>query len=618
MRVRRTEDRFDSFRLHVVTAGMAVAFLVLAGALWRLQVARVSQFESRIEVQSLRRVRLPGVRGAVLDRNGLRLAENRPTYSIALFLEDIRRAGPWSRTIDRAMEVMGRVSDITGLEPRLDRDDIWKHIRLRLPLPLVLWREIGMEQMARLVEQGTDIPGVDIYTQATRTYPYSPYTSHLLGYVGRADPGALQEEERYSYYLPDMAGRAGLEKLFDPFLRGEAGGALVQIDVSGYRHGELARRAPRPGGDLRLTLDMEVQLLAHQALGGRRGAAVVLDPNNGDVLALLSAPGYDANLFVPYITSEVWAALRDDPDKPLLNRAVAGTYPPGSTFKPLVGLAAATVDPQAPERLYDCPGAYRVGRRIFRDWNPAGHGRIDMRKALERSANVYFFKTALACGPQPIADQARAAGLGQKTGIEVDFERAGLVPDPDWKRADGRGGWSDGDTCNMAIGQGYLAVTPLQMAVVTATLANGGWLYRPRVVQAHRLPGEDRFVNEPVRRVGRMDWSVDALEAVRGGMRDVIMSPTGTGRRAAVEDLEFAGKTGTAEYGSKEQGGKHTWMVAFAPFRDPRYAVAMVIEDGDSGGSTVAPRLKILMEGLYRKMKRDGELPAGTGPGGVS
>lgn len=601
MRVRCT-DRFFIPRIYVLMGGMIIAFLILGISLWRLQVAKVSQFENRQQIQSLRRVRLPGIRGKIYDRNGLCLADNRPVYSIALFLEDMRRAGPWSRTIDRAMEIIGQVSTVTGLKAVVDRDSIWKHIRLRLPLPLTLWSDIGMLPMARLAELGHGIPGVDIYTQATRIYPYGPYTSHLLGYVGRADSDAMNEEENYSYYLPEMTGRSGLEKLFDPFLRGEAGGMVVQIDVSGYRHDELAHRAPKSGGDLRLTLDMEVQLLAHKALGTHRGAVVVLDPNNGDVLAMLSAPGFDANRFVPYIGTADWQMLSEAKDKPLMNRAVAGVYPPGSIFKPLVGLAAATVNPAALHTVYDSPAVFQIGSRTV---HTAGHGQVDMREALKFSANVYFFKTALACGPEAIIQQALASGLGQKTGVEVDFESGGTVPDEKWQK-ENRTGWSDGDTCNLAIGQGYVAVTPVQMAMVTATIANGGYHYRPRLVQAYREPGATEYVLNPSQRVGKMNWSEPALSVVRNGMHDVIMEKDGTGHRAAVEGLDFAGKTGTAEYGIKGEGNKHTWMIAFAPFNNPQYAVAILIEDGDSGGLTVGPCMKVLMEGLYEKMKREG------------
>ena len=602
MRIRRTS--LHTTRIYLLTGGMLVAFLVIGISLWRLQVAKVSQFENRQQVQSLRRVRLPGIRGKIYDRNGLCLADNRPVYSIALFLEEVRCAGPWSRTIDQAMNVIGRVAEVTGLNPVMDREGIWKHIRLRLPLPLVLWHDIGPQAIARLAERGHDIPGVDIYTQATRVYPYSPYTSHLLGYVGRADPDTMNEEENYSYYLPEMAGRAGLEKLFDPFLRGEAGGTLVQIDVTGYRYGELAHRTPKSGGDLRLTLDMEVQLLAHKALGEHRGAVVILDPNNGDVLAMFSAPGFDANRFVPYIDTADWNLLSKDPAKPLLNRAVAGVYPPGSTFKPLVGLAAATLNPASIHTVYDSPSIFRIGQRVV---HTTGHGEVDMREALKFSANVYFFKTALACGPDPIIQQALSVGLGQKTGVEVDFEQSGVVPDKKWQK-ENRVGWSDGDTCNLAIGQGYVAVTPIQMAMVAATIANGGYLYRPRLVQAYREPAAEAYVLNEGNRIGKMNWSEAALFTVRAGMHDVIMEKNGTGHRAAVEGLDFAGKTGTAEYGVKGEGAKHTWMIAFAPFDNPQYAVAILVEDGDSGGGTVGPCMKVLMEGLYEKMKREGRL----------
>lgn len=611
MRVRKVKQ-IPSLRVYALLGLMVAAYLLLLGSLWRLQVSNPARFKDRIQIQSLRRVRLPGVRGKIYDRNDLCLADNRPAYAIAMYMENVRRPGPWARTVENAMGVVEQVAERTGMEIRVDRDDIKKHTRLRLPLPLVLWKDISPQGIARFSEQAGDLPGVDLYTQATRNYPYSPYTSHMLGYVGRADPGKMNEEVRYNYYLPEMGGRAGLEKIFDPFLRGEAGGAIVQIDVSGYHHGELARREPKHGGDLRLTIDMEVQLLAHKALGTRRGAVVVLDPNNGDVLAMLSGPGFDANRFVPYITSKDWKLLSENPDKPLLNRAVAGTYPPGSTFKPLVGLAAATADPNAIGQVYDCPGAFRVGRRIMHDWNRGGHGRRDMRGALMRSANVYFFKTALGCGWEPITTAARDVGLGEKTGIEVDYEASGIVPDAEWQKKVNHGGFTGGDTCNLAIGQGFMSVTPLQMAMLTATIANGGYLYRPRLVQAYRAPEDKHFTDHPVRRVGKMDWPQSALTTVRGGMHDVVMAEEGTGKRAAVEGLDFAAKTGTAEYWKTIDGQrktrKHTWMIAFAPFDHPQYAVAFLIEDGVSGGRTVGPRMKMLMEGLYNKMKAEGRV----------
>ncbi len=604
VRIRRTKEHFSVLRIYVVLTLMLSAFLVLTASLWSLQVSRVSQFKDRQKIQSLRRVRLPGIRGKIYDRNDLCLADNRPTYSIALFPEEIRIAGSFSKTVDRAMEVMDDLSRITGLKPVLNRNKIRRHIDWYRPYPLVLWREISPVSMARVAEQGAGIPGVDIYTKAARKYSYGPYTSHLIGYAREEEPDPDRKKD-YNYSLPEITGQAGLEELFDPFLRGTAGAKLVQVDVGIYRHAELAVRPPEAGGDLRLTLDMEIQLLAHKAISTNRGAVVVLDPNNGDVLAMLSSPGYDANLFVPFLSSRDWKMISENPDNPMFNRAVLGTYPPGSIFKPLVGLAASTVNPAAIHTVYDSPARFVVGRRVV---NTRGHGKVNMRDALKYSANVYFFKTALENGYESIIEQALAAGLGKKTGVEVDFEAAGIVPDPVWRKKNKTGGWTDGDTVNLAIGQGFVAVTPIQMAMLTATIANGGILYHPRLVQSSRLPKAEEFVEHPVRRVGKMGWSDEALDIVRGGMHDVIMSRDGTGRKAAVDGLDFAGKTGTAEYKDGSKKKKHTWMIAFAPFDEPQYAIAFLIENGASGGSTVGPCLQVLMKGLYEKMKREGGL----------
>ena len=609
MRIRRIKDKeFPSARIYVALGLMGLGYCVLLGSLWRLQKFERSSLEERHETQSLRLVRLPAIRGKIYDRNDICLADNTPDYSLALYVENIPRSRTEQKTRETALQVVEQVSELIGLEPQVDADDIRMHYSRRRPMPLTLWRNLKATQMARFSEMAVDIPGVDLYTQMSRAYPYGPYLSHLIGYVGRADIQKLNEEERYNYYLPDLVGRDGLEKVFDEFLRGEAGGKIVQIDVSGYHRDEMLRREPKRGGDIRLTLDTEIQLLAHQALGTNVGAVVVLDPNNGDVLAMVSSPSYDANLFVPSISREDWQRLNGDPDRPLYNRATAGAYPPGSTFKPLVGLAASRVDPHAISTVYDSPSTFRIGRRVV---HTHGHGEVDMRQAIEESANVYFFKTALACGAQPILDEALAIGLGQKTGIQVSYEVGCVVPTAEWMRTTNKGGWTDGDTCNLSIGQGYLTTTPLQMAMVTATIANGGTLYKPRIVQALRSPDEDHFVDAPVRKEGSMNWSQTALTTVRGGMRDVL-GENGTAPRAAVEGFDYAAKTGTAEYKENVDGvvedKNHAWMIAFAPFQNPQYAVAFIIEDGVSGGRTVGPRLKLLMSGLYEKLKNEGRV----------
>ncbi|MDD4737031.1 MAG: penicillin-binding transpeptidase domain-containing protein, partial [Kiritimatiellae bacterium] len=312
-----------------------------------------------------------------------------------------------------------------------------------------------------------------------------------------------------------------------------------------------------------------------------------------------SVPGFDPNEFVPAISTERWAALRDDPDKPLFNRAVAGAYAPGSIFKPVVAFAALESGAITGQTEFDCPGYYELGGIRFRCWYHPGHGMINVRRSLMDSCNVFFFKAALKCGYETVVHMAEALGLGRKTGIDLDYERGGLLPDAAWKRKNLGEGWRDGDTCNMAIGQGYLNVTPLQMSVVVSAIANGGTVYRPHLLRSARRAGEAVLERVGPEVVNEMNWNPASLRLVRGGMHDVVMSPRGTGRKAAVYDVEIAGKTGTAEYGEKGSGKKYAWMMAFAPFEKPQYAAVVIVEEGMSGGTTAAPLMHNLLQGIF-------------------
>ncbi len=403
-----------------------------------------------------------------------------------------------------------------------------------------------------------------------------------------------------------MAGRSGLEKSLDEILRGEAGGRLLRVDATGFRRYDSGQREPRSGQDVQLTLDARVQALAEEALGEVPGSVVVIDPRNGDVLAMASNPGFDPNQFVPRIPAEQWRTLNEDPLFPLVNRAVAGGYAPGSTFKPvtlLAGLEAGTT--QAGE-VHTCPGYFALGRTVFRCWYHSGHGPLQLRQAVERSCNVYCFHVGLQTGVDRLAEEARAFGLGRKTGIELDHELAGNVPDPAWKRRTQQDGWRDGDTCNMSIGQGALVVTPLQMASLAATLANGGKVFRPRLVLGQRSPGEPVFTSRAPELVHQMAWRPEDIAVVRNGMRDVVNSSWGTARKVALPGVVIAGKTGTAEFGRKDERKRHAWMIAFAPFDQPRYAVAMLVDEGVSGGETTAPLVKKLMSSLFEKADAEG------------
>lgn len=596
----------DEFlRLRLLFVGILLFFVVLGVRFWQIQIHRGPSYEQDQLKQSMRRVRLPGMRGRLYDRSGLVVADNRPSYTINVYLEELRQPGPWDRTLDRVESLLREWEQVLGVPSHLTRADIRNHIRRRLPLPLPAWRDIDERVMARFAEQAGRMPGMDIQAESTRVYPFRERAAHIIGYVGRAEI-EQDEEEPFHYYLPEVAGRSGLEKMLDSYLRGEAGGRLLRVDVTGYRRYDYHQRDPSPGQDVMLTLDMRVQALAEQALGEEPGAVAVIDPRNGDVLALVSRPAFDPNDFIPAISSARWRELSDDPRTPLLNRAVAGGYPPGSTFKLITALAGLESGRCSPGDQHFCSGSFQLGRATFRCWFHPGHGVLTLRRAIEQSCNVYFFEMGLAMGMPRLHEMAVRMGLGARTGIELENEIAGLVPDDTWKRRTQRDGWRDGDTCNVAIGQGALIVTPLQMANVAALIANGGRFYRPRLVRGIRSFGADAFAMKPPELIRDMQWDPAQLDIVRQGMRDVVHGERGTARRVALPGFTIAGKTGTAEFGRKEDRKRHAWMIAYAPFEAPRYAIALLVDEGISGGETSAPRMRQLLQGLLEPEQTEG------------
>lgn len=590
----------EQWRARLVLVLMLAAFGGLLGALWQKQVAQGATYQQGLERQSVRRVRLPGIRGRLYDRNGRCLADNRPCYNVALYLEELRQPGRWSNTIARVEAVLDDLSGRLGLPREVTTEDIRNHIRRRLPLPLVAWRDVGEVVLARLAEQGVGLSGVDIALESVREYPFGPAACHVLGYCGRADP-PRDEQEPFHFYLPEMVGRAGIEKRYDDVLQGDPGGRLLLVDVSGYLYRNLGDQKPLAGCDVRLTLDIRLQQVLDRALEGRVGAGVILDPNNGDVLAMTSVPGFDPNRFMPMLTPAQWRAIVEDKDRPLLNRAIAASYAPGSTFKPVVALAALESGRATAQTTFYCPGYFTLGRGRWSCWYEPGHGSVNLRQAIERSCNVYFFQLGLQCGFEAIYHMAGALGVGQPTGIELDGEFTGLLPSEYWKKRYFGDSWRDGDTVNVSIGQGALLITPLQLALITGAIANGGRLYRPRLVWGTREAGADGFEERPPQIARTLNWSPVNLRLLREAMKDVVMSPSGTGRLAQIPGVVVAGKTGTAEYGRKDEGLRLGWMVAYAPADQPRYAVALVVEEAETGGRTAAPLMREILRGLFEQ-----------------
>lgn len=610
-------------RLRIVTLCMLLAMVFLGVVLWRLQVLHSSRYEKDLDKQSIRRTRIPGARGRVFDRNGLVLAENRPSYCIALYAEELRQPGRLSRSVAKIDRVLDQVSALLGLPKEVTPDDIRTHIRKRRPLEFLAWRDIDYGILARFSESRVTFQGVGIHVEPVRTYPQGTLAAHVLGFVGRVDAERYRNEpESYHFYLPEMEGRDGIEKVLNRSLSGTAGGRLARVDASGYRRDDPKLQEynvdPKPGQDVVLALDARIQKLAEASLSTNRGAAVVLDPRNGDILALASAPGYDPNAFSQTLSEEEWRRVRGDSRKVLLNRAVAGIYPPGSVFKPVIAVTALENRCATPGVAWHCGGTFRLGSVSWSCWKKSGHGDLDMVGGLEQSCNVFFCHLGTLCGIDRIYHMAAALGFGEKTGVEMPWEESGILPNDAWKRRVQRDGWRPGDTCNLSIGQGMLAVTPLQVAVCYAAIANGGRVYRPRLVlppSALPAPGARPAPGTWIEGdlVRDLHWSAETRRTLAKGLHDVVNTETGTGKRARLAGVAVAGKTGTAEYGRKEDGRKHTWMAAFAPVDRPTHVAVILIEDGESGGRTVAPRMQALMAGIFGMSATRDETPPEPG-----
>ena len=619
----------------LVLALLAVASLgLLASRLHTLQVRESGDYASSLVRQSVRRVLLPAPRGRIFDRNGVVLADNRPSYCIAVYVEELRKPGPWSNTVNAVEARLDEISAELSIPRQISRADIRRHISRRLPLPLLAWQDVDDRTLARFAEEFANNPGMDIYVQPERIYPNGSLASHVLGYVGREKPA--ETNELFHYNVLGMKGRAGIEASMDAVLAGTPGGKLITVDVSGYRHGESIARPSRPGRDIHLTIDAGLQAKLEHLIGDRRGAAVAVDPRSGDILALASEPAFDPNALSPSVPPALWQTLMADKDRPLLNRAISGAYPPGSVFKPCVALAALEAG-VSPNISYSCNGVFTLGNMHLRCSSTYGHGEnLSLRYAIEQSCNPFFCSLGTHIGIEAIDAFAAKMGFGRRTGIPLGGEREGLLPTPEWKSRVRHDGWRAGDTANLAIGQGLLLATPLQIAMYAAALANGGELHRPRLVAddaamqnaqctMHNADIDQlndatnkRFNGSTVQRSNAT--SDNAFRIVRGGMYDVVNAPRGTGRRAKVPGLKIAAKTGTAEYGSRANRRKHTWMIAFAPFDNPTIALAILIEDGDSGGRTVAPLIRSALA-YYFGLPDPGDEPEGPespeGPEGL-
>lgn len=582
-------------RLLYLRLGLLVGLLILSARLWYLQVVKGAYYLALSEQNRIRTVDLKPTRGLIFDRRGLLLANNVPSFNLYLTVEDIQ---------DREGMAVA-LETLLGLS----RVDTQKRLILQSKsyVPILVKAGLTLREAALIEGRRLDLPGLRVQAEAQRNYPQGVLGGHLLGYIGEVSPEQQGEPAFAGVPQGSMVGKAGVEKTYDRVIRGLAGDKTIEVDARGNERKTVAVTEPTPGDDLYLSLDLRLQQAAESLLGQEAGAVVVLDATNGDVLALASRPAFDPNTLSRGLTHATWKQIAADPRHPLTNRALQGQYPPGSTFKIVVAAAALESDKWSSETTVPCAGTFLSGNHVFKDWKKGGHGVMDMNQAIVNSCDVYFYSIGRRLGIDAIAETARAFGLGQPTGIDLPSERVGIVPSTEWKQRVRKEPWYPGETISVAIGQGAVTVTPLQMAVATAAVANGGALYKPRLVRAVRERATSRLREVLPQDLGTVPLQDRTVALLHDALRGVVTR--GTGGRARSPIVEIAGKTGTAQTvgaravptgtnlaGTPKQFRDHAWFVAYAPADHPKIAVAVIVEHAGHGGTVAAPIAKALIE----------------------
>ncbi len=611
-------DRVKTFnrRTALLAGGKFVLLSALVGRLYYLQVVEADRYATLADENRINLRLLPPPRGRILDRHGELLAANRLNYRAVLIPEQ-------TQSVEATLEALGRLIPIGEGERR---KVLRESGRKRGFVPITVREDLTWAEVSRVEVNAPDLPGVTIDVGQTRHYPLAATAAHITGYVAAVSEDELTGDPLLE--LPDFRiGKSGVEKIYDMALRGSAGNSRVEVNAYGRVIRELARQEGQPGDDLVLTVDHGLQRFASDRLADQSAAAVVLDIHTGDVLALVSNPSYDPNAFSKGLSSEAWRELIENPRKPLADKAIAGQYPPGSTFKMIVALAALEAGVLTPEHRVVCTGKIRLGNRLFHCWKRQGHGERRMVDAIEQSCDVYFYDVARRVGIDRIAKMARRFGFGEPTGIDLPGERPGLVPDRAWKLGKIGVPWQKGETLIVGIGQGYLLATPLQLAVMAARIGNGGVAVRPRLTRRRAAASGAAAAPE----FASIGISPASLKVVTDGMRRVTNSSRGTAYRARIvePDMAMAGKTGTSQVrriearerltGVRKTEDKpwierdHALFVAYAPVAAPRYAVAVVVEHGGSGSRIAAPIARdILIETQRRDPARTGSFAQGA------
>jgi penicillin-binding protein 2 len=573
-------------RLPLLQLALTAMLVLVGGSYWFVQIVHGDYYRTLAEDNRLRNLPIEAPRGLIHDRHGRRLVENVPSYNLTI---DPARADDPDESLRFAAGILG--------QPEVELRALLERPSRAAPFqPVLLAEDLSLTQVAHFNAVALEHPEFEIDVRQVRLYRHGPHTAHVLGYLGEVAEAELQTPDS-PYGAGDLVGRRGIERRYDLHLRGEDGEQVVTVDSRGRLRAESGRRPAQPGRRLDLTLDLDLQQEAAVYFEDKVGSAVVMDPDTGEILALVSAPYYNPNLFARRLDSEQWRQLIEAPNDPLQNRALQNTYPPGSVFKIVIAVAGLSESVIRPSDTVFCNGATRIYNRRFRCWRRAGHGRMNLRNAIKESCDVFFYHLGQKLGIERIADYARRFGLGTPTGLDVGGEKAGLVPDPDWSLRVRGDRWYPGETISVAIGQGPLLVTPLQIARLMATVINGGRLVVPHLSRELALPATDSGLDP------------DALARVQEALRAVV-EERATGSAARVRGLMVGGKTGTAQVVRQKtwvdsknlpyEMRDHAWFASFASDGQRRLVAVVFVEHGGKGSTAAAPLAKLLYETYFQ------------------
>ncbi len=588
---------------------IVAAFVVIMARLYFLQIGQGEYYDKLADSNRVRYLEIIAPRGNILDRKGREMVTNRPSFNVIWLRESNQLSDEWLKTLTRVL----------GEDTSTLLEKIRKMVGQPGHIPVRLAEDISWDKVAQIEVNRMYLPQVSIEVVPLRVYHYGDLASHLIGYLGEINREELDRMDRTRYRGGDLIGKAGLERLREADLSGAKGRDYMEVNALGFEQKSLKGERPVPGKDLQLTLDIDLQKIAEEELTTNKfaGAVVAMEANTGRLLALASSPPLHLQDFVGGISRANWNAMLENPLHPLVNKIVQGQYPPGSTYKPITALAGLAEGIVTPDTTFFCPGYHRFGNRVYRCWKRGGHGTVNLKRAVAESCDVYFYQVGQKLGVDRLAKYARLFGLGNETGVEMEHEKPGLVPSTEWKRKRHNEKWHEGETLSVAIGQGYNLVTPLQLTVMTAAIANGGTIYKPAIVEKEIYPDGTVAQSFQPEVLHRFTGQGRNLKLIRDGMVEAVNGRRGTGRRAQVETegIVVGGKTGTAQVVRlkqyqhlKEQDipykyRDHAWFTCYAPAANPEIAVTVLVEHGLHGGSAAAPIASKIMTRYFNEKR---------------